>query len=67
MVAADVYRPAAIDQLTVVAEQINLPIYKDTEEKNPVAIAKAALKQAKAQNNDVVLLILLGDWLLIPL
>ena len=56
LVAADVYRPAAIDQLTVVAEQINLPIYKDTEEKNPVAIAKAALKQAKAQNNDVVII-----------
>ncbi len=33
LVAADVYRPAAIDQLTVVAEQINIPIYKDTEEK----------------------------------
>ena len=56
LVAADVYRPAAIDQLTVVAEQINIPIYKDTEEKNPVAIAKAALKQAKAQNNDVVII-----------
>ena len=56
LVAADVYRPAAIDQLTVVAEQIDLPIYKDTEEKNPVAIAKAALKQAKAQNNDVVII-----------
>ncbi len=56
LVAADVYRPAAIEQLTVVAEQINIPIYKDTEEKNPVAIAKAALKQAKAQNNDVVII-----------
>ena len=56
LVAADVYRPAAIDQLTVVAEQINIPIYKDTEEKNPVTIAKAALKQAKAQNNDVVII-----------
>lgn len=56
LVAADVYRPAAIDQLTVVAEQINIPIYKDTEEKNPVAIAKAALKQAKAQNKDVVII-----------
>ena len=56
LVAADVYRPAAIDQLTVVAEQINIPIYKDTEEKNPVAIAKAALKQAKVQNNDVVII-----------
>ncbi len=56
LVAADVYRPAAIDQLTVVAEQINIPIYKDTEEKNPVAIAKAALKQAKTQNNDVVII-----------
>ena len=56
LVAADVYRPAAIDQLTVLAEQINIPIYKDTEEKNPVAIAKAAFKQAKAQNNDVVII-----------
>jgi signal recognition particle subunit SRP54 len=56
LVAADVYRPAAIDQLTVVAEQIGIPIYKDIEEKNPVKIATAALQQAKAEKNDVVII-----------
>ena len=56
LVACDVYRPAAIDQLVVLGAQIDVPIYSDTEEKNPVKIAQAALKQAKQQNNDVIII-----------
>ena len=47
LVACDVYRPAAIDQLGVVAAQVGAKIYEDREEKNPVKIAKAALKVTK--------------------
>ena len=46
LVACDVYRPAAIDQLGVVAEQVGASWYFDKEEKNPVKIAKAGLKKA---------------------
>ena len=56
LVACDVYRPAAIDQLVLLGAQIDVPIYSDTEEKNPVKIAQAALKQAKQQNNDVIII-----------
>lgn len=56
MVACDVYRPAAIDQLGVLGEQIDLPVYSDREQKNPVKIAQAAIKQAKQQNHDVVII-----------
>jgi len=56
LVACDVYRPAAIDQLEVVAEQVGVPIYKDVEEKNPVKIAKAAMEEAKKNHNDVVII-----------
>ena len=55
LVACDVYRPAAIDQLEIVAEQVGVDIYKDVEEKNPVKIALAALEQAKTLKNDVVI------------
>lgn len=55
LVACDVYRPAAIDQLTVIAEQLNVPIYKDVDEKDPVKIALSALEHAKANHNDVVI------------
>lgn len=55
VVACDVYRPAAIDQLTVLAEQVGVPIYKEIENKNPVEIALNAIKEAKAQNCDVVI------------
>ena len=53
LVACDIYRPAAIDQLNVIAEQLGVDIYQDREEKNPVKIAKIALKIAKQQKNDV--------------
>ena len=56
MVACDVYRPAAIDQLGVLGEQIDVPVYSDREQKNPVKIAQAAIKQAKQQNRDVVII-----------
>ena len=48
LVACDVYRPAAIDQLHIVGEQINVPVYSDRENTDPVAIAKAGIAQAKA-------------------
>ena len=56
LVAGDVYRPAAIDQLRVLGEQIDVPVYSDLEEKNPVKIAQAAIALAKKQNNDVVII-----------
>ena len=56
LVACDIYRPAAIDQLNVIAEQLGVDIYQDREEKNPVKIAKLALKIAKQQKNDVVII-----------
>ena len=56
LVACDVYRPAAIDQLGVLGEQIDVAVFSDREEKNPVKIAQAAIKQAKQQNNDVVII-----------
>jgi len=55
LVACDVYRPAAIDQLGIVAEQVGVPIYEDREEKNPVKIALAGIAAAKAQNCDTVI------------
>ena len=56
VVACDVYRPAAIDQLTVLAGQVNVPIYKEIENKNPVQIALNAIVEAKKQNCDVVII-----------
>lgn len=53
--AGDVYRPAAIDQLTVIAEQVGATIYKEVENKNPVAIALNAVAYAKQHKFDVVI------------
>ena len=55
LVACDVYRPAAIDQLTIVAEQVGAGIYKDLDEKDPVKIAQAGIAYAKANKYDLVL------------
>ncbi len=55
LVACDVYRPAAINQLTVLGEQINVPVYKEPENKNPVEIALNAIKHAKVHGFDVVI------------
>jgi signal recognition particle subunit SRP54 len=56
LVACDVYRPAAIDQLNVVGEQIGVPVYSDVNTKDPVALAKAGIAQAKAQGHNVVII-----------
>jgi signal recognition particle subunit SRP54 len=55
VVACDVYRPAAIDQLTVLAGQVGATIYKELENKNPVEIAQNAIQHAKANKFDVVI------------
>ncbi|MDT8346548.1 MAG: signal recognition particle protein [Flavobacteriaceae bacterium] len=55
LVACDVYRPAAIDQLHVVGDQIGVPVFSDKEEKNPVKIAERAIAHAKANNFNVVI------------
>ncbi len=56
LVACDVYRPAAIDQLHVLGEQIGVEVYSDREEKNPVNIATAAIKHAKSRGHNVVII-----------
>lgn len=55
LVACDVYRPAAIDQLTVISEQIKVPIFKDIESKDPVSIAQNAILHAQTHGFDVVI------------
>ena len=56
LVAGDVYRPAAIEQLKVLGEQIQVPVYSEEGNKNPVEIAKNAIKQAKVDGNDLVII-----------
>ncbi|MBX2876269.1 MAG: signal recognition particle protein [Saprospiraceae bacterium] len=55
LVACDVYRPAAIDQITVLGEQVGVPVYKEVENKNPVEIALKAIKYAQDNKHDVVI------------
>jgi signal recognition particle subunit SRP54 len=55
LVACDVYRPAAIDQLSVIGEQINVPVYKEPDNKNPVEIALKSIKHAQDHGFDVVI------------
>ncbi len=55
LVACDVNRPAAIEQLKVLGEQIQVPVYSDETTKDPVRIALDAIKQAKAKGYDVVI------------
>jgi len=55
LVACDVYRPAAIEQLRVLAEQIDVPMYSEPDSKNPVAIAQNAIQEAKAKGYDLVI------------
>lgn len=55
LVACDVYRPAAINQIGVLGEQIGVPVYSDLETKDPVAIAQAAIKEAKIKQHNVVI------------
>ncbi|MCO5234196.1 MAG: signal recognition particle protein [Chitinophagales bacterium] len=55
LVACDVYRPAAIDQLKVLGEQVNVEVYSEIENKNPVQIAQNAIAYAKSKNYNVVI------------
>jgi signal recognition particle subunit SRP54 len=56
MVAADVYRPAAIDQLVTLGKQLNIPVYAETPQSKPLDISRNAVRQAKQNGNSVVLL-----------
>ena len=56
LVACDVYRPAAIEQLKVLGQQIGVPVFTEEGSKNPVKIALEAIRQAKLQGNDVVII-----------
>jgi signal recognition particle subunit SRP54 len=56
LVAADIYRPAAIDQLKVLGEQIKVDVYSEPENKDAVSIAQAAIREAKAKNKNVVII-----------
>ncbi len=55
LVACDVYRPAAIEQLKVLGQQLNIPVYSEDGNKNPVAIAKEAIRFAKQRGHDLVI------------
>jgi signal recognition particle subunit SRP54 len=56
LVAGDVYRPAAIEQLKVLGSQINVDVYSEPENKDVVSIAQNALKEAKSKNKNVVII-----------
>ena len=56
LVACDVYRPAAINQLQVLGEQLGITVYADADNKDPVSIAKAAIQFAKDNNHNVVII-----------
>ena len=56
LVACDVYRPAAIEQLKVVGQSVGVPVYTEPDNKNVVEIANHAIQEAKAKANDVVII-----------
>ncbi|MBK6623746.1 MAG: signal recognition particle protein [Chitinophagaceae bacterium] len=56
LVAADIYRPAAMDQLEVLGAQINVDVYTERETKDAVLIAQNAIKEAKAKNKNVIII-----------
>ncbi len=56
MIAGDVYRPAAIEQLKVLGEQVDVPVFTEDGNKDPVKIAKAGIKYAKQQGRNVVII-----------
>lgn len=56
LVACDIYRPAAIKQLQVIGEQLDIPVFSINDKTKPVDITKAALQHAHIQNNDVVII-----------
>ncbi|HRO47957.1 signal recognition particle protein [Agriterribacter sp.] len=56
LVAADIYRPAAIDQLKILGEQIQVEVYSEPENKDAVAIAQNAVKEARSKNKNVIII-----------
>ena len=56
LVACDIYRPAAIDQLTVLGNQLNVPVYAERDSKDAVSIARNAIKKAKDDGHSVVII-----------
>ena len=56
LVAGDVYRPAAIEQLKVLGEQVGVDVYTEEGNKNPVKIAKNAIKNAKDHGKNIVII-----------
>ncbi len=56
LVAADIYRPAAIEQLKILGEQVEVPVYIEEDNKNPVKIAKESIKYAKKQGYNLVII-----------
>jgi signal recognition particle subunit SRP54 len=56
LVAGDIYRPAAIEQLKIIGSQAEVPVYVEDNNPNPVQIAKNAVREAKKNGNDVVII-----------
>ncbi len=56
LVAADIYRPAAIDQLKILGEQVNVDVYNEPENKDVVSIVQNAIKEAKSKNKNVIII-----------
>ncbi len=56
LVAADIYRPAAIDQLKILGEQVNVEVYSEPDNKDAVAIAQNAIREARSRNKNVVII-----------
>ncbi|MGZ5209887.1 MAG: signal recognition particle protein [Kaistella sp.] len=56
LVAADVYRPAAMEQLRVLGEQIGVEVYLEPENKNPVEIAQNAIRESRSKNKNVIII-----------
>ncbi len=56
LVAADIYRPAAIEQLKILGEQVNVDVYSDPENKDAVSIVQNAVKEAKSKNKNVIII-----------
>lgn len=56
LVAADIYRPAAIEQLKILGEQVNVDVYSEPENKDVVSIVQNAIKEAKSKNKNVIII-----------
>ena len=56
LVACDVYRPAAIDQISVLSEQVSVEVYKEIDNQDPIKISLNSVDFAKKNNNDVVII-----------